>query len=125
MKNEANIDEKVILVRINKLYHNSMTPEELYEATCGVWKIGPRRDEADYVLTVYQGEVKEVYKIKSWLPAGTLSYNTRPRSDIEVEGRWEFSGTLADKYIRNRYIGKSVKQYLHRGSANPIVYINC
>ena len=125
MSNEAMIEEKVILVRINKLYHDSMTPEEMYEATCGVWKVGERREEADYAFTVFQGEVKEVYRINSWLPAGTSSYNTRPTSDVEVEGRWEFNGALAEEGIRNRYIGKSVKEYLPVGAVNPIVYINC
>jgi hypothetical protein len=125
MSIEAGIDEKVILVRINKLYHESMTPEEMYEATRGVWKVSDRRYKADYAFTVFQGEIKEVYKINSWLPAGTSSYATRPRSDVDVEGRWEFDGELAEEDVRKKYIGKSVKEYLPRGLANPIVYINC
>ena len=125
MNNKVKIHEKAILIRINKLYHDSMTAEEMYEATRGVWRVGPRKDEADYAFTVYKGEVKEVYKINSWLPAGTLLYSTRPRTDIELESRWEFDGSLAEDAIRKKYISKSVKEYLPRGAANPITYINC
>ena len=125
MKNEISIDEKAILVRINQLYHESMTAEELYEATMGVWKVGARRDEAAYAFTVFRSEIKEVYKIDSWLPAGTYRYRTRSRSDVEVAGRWEFVGSLAEDDIRNKYIGRTVKDYLPQGAVNPIVYINC
>jgi hypothetical protein len=125
MKNEISIDEKAILIRINQLYHESMTSEELYEATRGVWKVGIRRDEAEYAFTVFRGEIKEVYKIDSWLPAGTFRYKTRSRADVEVAGRWEFVGSLAEDKIRNKYIGRTVKNYLAQGMVNPIVYINC
>lgn len=124
MTTEANIEEKVILVRINRLYHDFMVPEELYEATRGVWRVGDRRSKADFAFAVYQGEIKEIYRIDSWLPAGTLSYETRRRSDVEVKGRWEFQGSVANNGIRNKYIGKSVKSYLPFGASNPIVYIN-
>ena len=125
MQNEILIEEKSILIRISKLYRESMTEEELYEATRGVWKVGTRRDEAEYAISVFRGEIKEVYKIDSWLPAGSFRYNTRPRSDVDVAGRWEFVGSLAEDEIRYSYIGKTVKNYLPHGSANPVVYINC
>jgi uncharacterized protein len=50
---------------------------------------------------------------------------TRPEKDIRIEGRWEFSGSLASESMRNYYIGKSVKHYLPRGAENPITYVNC
>ncbi|MDA3791275.1 MAG: hypothetical protein PF503_22605 [Desulfobacula sp.] len=85
--------------------------------------------KADYAFFVYRGEVKEVFAIKSWYPACTLTYNTRNIQDairkVKVEGRWEFEGKIAEDNIRNKYIGKSVKHYLPYGASNPIVYINC
>lgn len=42
-----------------------MTKRELYEATRVVWKIGERRNNAQYAMAVYQGIVREVYKIES------------------------------------------------------------
>jgi hypothetical protein len=37
MSNEANINEKVILIRISRLFHQEMAPDKLYEelAVCG------------------------------------------------------------------------------------------
>ena len=125
MNDEVDIEEKVILIRISKLYHESMTSEELYEATRGAWKVGPRRDEAEYAFSIGNGEIKEIYEIASWLPAGTLRYQTRPNVDIEVAGRWEFQGALAPDSMRKQYLGKSVKHYLPRGASNPITYVNC
>jgi len=125
MNGKIAISERAILIRISKLYHENMTDEDMYEATRGVWKVGTRRYEADYAFTVANGEIKEVYKINSWLPAGTQNYNTRERIDVEIKGRWEFNGVLAEDDLRNQYIGKSVKQYLPLGAANPITYINC
>lgn len=125
MNNEISISEKAILVRINQLYRESMSAEELYEATMGVWKVGIRWEEADYAFTLFQGEIKEIYKINSWLPAGTYEYKSRPRSDVEIEGRWEFIGSLAEDKMRKKYIGRTVRNYLPQGMVNPIVYINC
>ena len=125
MNNEIEIKEKAVLIRISKLYRESMTAEEIYEATRGVWKVGTRRDGADYAFSIANGEIKAIYIIASWLPAGTLSYQTRPKVDIEVEGRWEFEGKLAGGEMCDQYLGKSVKHYLPQGAANPITYINC
>jgi len=125
MNNDELIQDSVVLIRISKLFDEMMTQEEMYEATRGVWKVGSRRESAKFAFTVANGEVKEVYEITSWLPAGTTPYKTRLDKDIQVKGRWEFVGHLASQEIRNSYIGKSVKQYLPRGSANPITYINC
>ena len=125
MINEVEVKEKAILIRINKLYHESMTEKELYEATRGVWKVGTRRDAAEYAIAIFEGEVKEVFRINSWLPAGTLPYRSRSKSDVEVEGRWEFNGILAENDIRDFYLGKSLKSYFPKGAANPISYVNC
>ena len=123
------ITENVILIRINKLYRQQMSEDELYEATRGIWKVGIRRKKADYAFSVYKAKIIEVFSINSWLHACTLPYKTRNMkeaiSKVTVQGRWEFDGQLAEDKIRNKYIGKSVKQYLPTGASNPIIYINC
>lgn len=111
---------KVVLININKLYRSDMTPRELYEATRGIWRIGSRRAKADYAMAVYQGVVREVYRILKWQPAGTLKYLTRDSSDFKGSGRWEFSGVVADE-IRDRYVDRSVG----KSTQNPIRYMNC
>ena len=125
LENEISISEKVLFIRISQLYRPNMNEEELYEATCGVWKIGTRRDNADYALCVAKGMVQEVYKIDYWLVAGNHNYKTRHIDKENSSNRWEFTGTVAEDSIRNKYVGKSVKDYFKKGESNPIKYYNC
>ncbi|MGF1685070.1 hypothetical protein L4D78_28120, partial [Photobacterium minamisatsumaniensis] len=68
------ISENAILIRINRLYDEALSAAELYEATRGVWVIGSRREKVELALTVYKGEIKEVYLVSSWHPAGSTPY---------------------------------------------------
>lgn len=113
------VRHKAILITINQLYRSNMTPLELYEATRGIWVVGPRRNKAEYAMAVYQGIVREVYRITEWYPAGTLDYQTRDSSGFRNSGRWEFSGDVAVE-IRDKYVGFSVG----KGGQNPIRYVN-
>jgi hypothetical protein len=96
-----------------------MSPKELYEATRGFWVIGPRRDKAELALAIYQGVVREVYRIRSWHPAATLHYATRDAEANRGSGRWEFEGEIAVD-VRDEYLGRSVG----KGGQNPIRYVN-
>lgn len=116
----VDVHHKAILITINKLYRSNMSPLELYEATRGTWVVGPRREKAEYAMAVYQGIVREVYKIEKWYPAGTLKYETRPEfPQQDKQNRWEFSGIVATD-IRDLYVGFSVG----KGGQNPIRYVN-
>lgn len=121
---EVTISEPALLIRIPKLWTATMSRQALYEATRGVWKIGERREEARFALSIADGIVREVFAIVQWHPAGTTEYQTRPRKDIEVEGRWEFTGAVAPEDVRSKYIDKSVSHYFQRGNSNPILYVN-
>lgn len=111
---------KALLITINRLFRSDMSSQELYEATRGVWKIGPKRDEVEFAFAVYQGVVREVYQVESWFPAGTLPYSTREASTVKISGRWEFEGRVAPESIRNMYLGFSVGL----SGQNPIRYAN-
>ena len=65
------IDEPAMLIRIAQLWDPSMSDDELYDATRGHWKVGPRRDRAELALAVAKGVVREVFVIESWHRAGT------------------------------------------------------
>jgi len=117
----AKIKHKAILIVINRLYRSDMTAEELYEATRGIWKIGPKRNEAELAMAVYQGIIREVYKIRRWLPAGTFNYKTRDSRNFKNSGRWEFEGEIAQD-VRDRYLDFSVRHLLGRKGQNPIRY---
>jgi hypothetical protein len=138
-KNQANIAEPAILIRINKLYRPGMDADSLFDSTRGIWVIGGRneggrRDCPKYAFAVFEGVVIEVYKIKKWYLAGTqrtserTPYKTRPDCNEEFvcePPRWEFEGEVAESEIREKYLNKSVKHYLTTNSQNPITYVKC
>jgi len=115
----VDVRHRAILITINKLYRTDMTPLELYEATRGIWVLGPRRENAEYAMAVYQGIVREVYRIHTWHPSGTLQYQTRDSRNFATRGRWEFEAEVAND-IRDEYLGNSVGL----GGQNPIRYKN-
>jgi len=115
----VHVRHKANLITINKIYRSDMTAEELYEATRGIGVVGPRREKAEYGMAVYQGIVREVYRIQQWHPSGTLKYQTRASKDVNTSGRWEFEGIVATD-IRDDYVGNSVGM----GGQNPIRYQN-
>ena len=57
------VDHPALLIRINQLYRHNMDSLDLYDATRGVWRLGPRREGAKYALAVFEGVVREVYTI--------------------------------------------------------------
>lgn len=123
----ADIPDPVVLIRINELYRNGMSAQELYDATRGVWILSLERARgAKYAFAVFEGIVKEVYEPELWQDARVDSYETR--KDLTPEdgkGRIEFIGKLALEAIRSKYIDKSVANSFVFGSQNPCKYINC
>jgi uncharacterized protein len=121
------INDKVILIRINKLYKDNLSDLGLYEATRGVWRINiERTKKAKYAMAVYKGIIREVFEIEKWQGADKRGYSTRrdlPSRDISQ--RKEFVGKLAAESIRKKYIGRDFSEYFNKGNRNPIYYINC
>ena len=72
------LQENIVIIKINKLYREGMSAEALYESTRGIWKRNLKSlAGTEYCLSVYKGEVVEVYKIDEWSPAGTTPMKTR------------------------------------------------
>jgi hypothetical protein len=117
------IQEPAMLIRINELYQPQMTPAELYDATRGVWKLGPKRERAKYALAIFEGVVREVYEITQWLRAGS-TFSSRNPHGIRSPNRWEFVGRLAPERIRRRYINRDVSGYFKKGNQSPVSYVN-
>jgi hypothetical protein len=120
----ARITHPVLLIRVPQAFRPGMSDVALYEATRGVWKIGPRRDQVRYALAIYEGLVKEVYEIGHWQPALTTPYTTRKLDRAGAAGRWEFVGKRAPEAVRQLYLGKSVAAHFRQGNQNPIFYVN-
>jgi uncharacterized protein len=119
------VREPVIFIRINQLYRYGMTDAELYDSTRGVWRVGPKRHKAKYAFSVFEGTVREVYRITGWLPAGSTFNVRRGGRGIRSSGRWEFVGTIADELVRHRYVNRYVGHLFKQGNQNPISYVNC
>jgi hypothetical protein len=118
------VSEPALLIRINQSYRHGMGGLALYEATRGVWRLGPNRERAKLALAVHHGTVLEVYEILEWHPGTSTHYETRTFEDVRARERWEFTGPLATDAIRQKYVGKSVAGYFTRGSQAPVVYVN-
>ena len=95
-----------------------------------VKRLGARRNNVQYAFAVFEGVVKEVYKIKSWQQAPNakfktnIHYQNRPKKVLEDERRWVFAGGVAEEKVRSQYKDKSVKAYSPVGNRNPIKYVN-
>jgi hypothetical protein len=118
----VHIQEPSILIRLNELYRPKMTPSELYDATRASWKVGPKREHARYAFAVFEGIVREVYEIETWLKAGS-TFNSAHERDRQPRDRWEFVSRLAPENMRRRYIDRDVSDYYKQGAQNPISYV--
>jgi uncharacterized protein len=116
------IQEPSILIRITELYRPQMAAPELYDATRGIWKLGPKRERAKYAFAVFEGVVREIYEITQWFRAGT-TFNSRDPHGVRSPNRWEFIGRLAPEGVRRRYINRDVSGYFKPGNQNPITYV--
>lgn len=121
---ESDFLEDAVLVKVNQLYRNGMSDFDLYEVTRGFWRVDKSKVEGIHLaLAVYDGMVLEAYEIAAWLPAGSGMCAARSVSQAELAHRMEFVGRVADRCIRDRYVGKGVSGLYAPGSANPIRYV--
>jgi hypothetical protein len=123
---QVRIKEPAILININKAYRFGLTAVELYDFTRSAWKVGPKRTQAKYALSIYRGVIREVYEIAAWVPGRATMRSADQEHVPDYEnGRWEFVGKIANDSLRNQYIGRSVAHYFKPGAQNPIMYVNC
>lgn len=113
---EIEIAEPVILITINRLYRRGMSAEDLYGVTRGNWVIGRRREKAKFAFAVYNGIIREVYRIEQW-------YLADRREGQKAKQRWYFDGKIAVDL--HHYVGGSTVRYAVVGAQNPIRYVNC
>lgn len=118
------VKEDTILIRINRRYSSNLNALQLYEVTRGTWKLSLRRYRAKYAMAVYQGIVKQVYRIDRWVPAGYSEYTTRKPEEFKKRERWEFEGEV-DRKLSKLYVGKSVRKYFPKHGQAPVHYVGC
>lgn len=120
------VEHPSLLIRIDCLYRYGMGADHLYEITRGVWKVGAKRRDARYALAVFHGVVREVFAIDARHPAGSTPYSFRAHDDLARPGRWEFTGRVAEEFVRSRYMGRSVREaHFAKGLRSPVIYASC
>jgi hypothetical protein len=119
---KANIDEKVVLIKLSQSFRYNMDPIDLYEYTRGIWVISEdRRKNTKYAFAVYDGVIQETYKIQSWFEAGSTFSSRHDKESWKKVQRWEFVGDI-DKDMRKKYLHKSVDHYWKAKAQNPMRY---
>lgn len=120
------IREPSLLFRIRQKFVDGMSPEALYEATRGVWRLNlARARAARLAFAVVHGVIREAYVIDGarWAPAGSSRYATRSRAEVARPGRWEFAGQVAPRGVRNRYVNRDVSGHFVQGQRSPVIYV--
>ncbi len=121
-------EHRGVAILINKAWKPNFGYKETFEITRGIWnkkmKTACEKRNAKFAYATFNGVVKDVYTIYSWVPAGSQAYFTRPDilSSERIEtARWEFIGTRAPDEIRERYVGKIIEK--DRSYGNPYVFV--
>jgi hypothetical protein len=120
----AKIKEPSILIRINQEYRYGMSPAELYDATRSAWVLGNKCEEVELAFAVYEGIIREVYRVQAWLPGGSTFNHRWDGRRVRRDDRKEFVGVIAEDHVRKRYVGGYVGDKFKPGSQNPITYLN-
>jgi len=115
---EAMISHKVLMITINK----SVSQKSVYNATRYAWKLSKTKiQEVEYVFSVVQGIIIDVFKPTSWKQA--LAENFPEISTGDRPKRTGFIGTQAEQEILDLYLRKRVpSKYRKKGAANPVKY---
>ncbi|GAB2530066.1 LEM-3-like GIY-YIG domain-containing protein [Paramicrobacterium agarici] len=93
----------------------------LYEATRGAWRVSKAKaDAAELALAYYDGVIREVYRIATWLPAGSTMYTDG--IDRTEPDRMEFVGSIAEEPARRLYRLKDASHLFAKGDVNPVRY---
>ena len=122
---ETDFTAKTIAIRVNKLYHDGISAQELYDITRCFWRVDPngRAGECVYALALYRGEVKAVYRIHEWLRGDCIEVTTRAKVPSDGD-RYGFVGARVDDPSDpySSFVGKSVRELIPHGNQNPIKY---
>lgn len=114
---------KLILLNINSAFDES-GETDFYKETHLAWRLSlDKAKQADYVLAVARGVVKQVFVADRWLPATPQNF-----PDYKgPEGRYGFVGRIAPDDICEYYVGQHGKRITNpnmKHSQNPVRYWN-
>ncbi len=115
------LDAPAVLFKISRLWKPGMDEDAVYDAIYGWWRMGPKREKAEYALAIAQGQVRGAFRVLGWQPRrrGDRMWE----QDAPGEPRWGFEGEPAPELAH--LIGRDVRHLYPRGAANPVRYLNC
>ena len=128
------IKHRILVIKINKLYHRGMDEKVLYDAVRGVWRASKEKVKTiEYVFGVYNSLIVAVYKPSEWFVCKEAK-DRLPRQDIVLTPKTENRLFFVDERYEQGfpldeneefYIGKSIAGLkLNRSAQNPITYLN-
>lgn len=113
-------NERLLLVNLNKSYDQKKAKgvykrKDIYEQTRKYWYINiERAKRVDYVLGIYKGVVRAVYRPTKWFSVDTDEEGIRFR-----KRRWAFDGEYVDN---SPYTNKRIPHNIF-GSGSAIAYL--
>ena len=127
------IKHRIIVIKINRLFNESMGPDQLYGVVRGIWKASKEKAQtAEYAFGVYQGQIVAVYKPTEWFVCKEAK-DKLPRKDIVLSERNEDRIFFVDRSYeqgmppdenQKYYLGKSIVKLKSMNAQNPITYLD-
>lgn len=112
------IQEPVILIKINQQYKLGMTIKEIGKAVSWCWHMNiSRAKRSNYILAVAHGIVRGVF-----IPSNFRKVSKKDAKNHKDIGRTFFKARAVND---SPYLFNSTKTFGGRGQSNPIRYINC
>ncbi len=116
----SDIDVPCVLFRVSRLYREGMDADAVYDITHGWWRMGDKREQAEYALAVADGTVRGVFRIHGWQARAQGDRDWQ--HDEPGKPRWGFEGEPAEDL--QHLIGMDVRALFPQGAANPVRYLN-
>ena len=130
---ENDIKHRIMVIKINRLYHRGMPERDLYDSVRGVWRASLSRVRTvEYVFGVYNSLIVAVYKPTDWFVCKDAKKKL-PRKEIKLTPRTENRVFFVDSgFEHNNPIDEAEEFYLYKSIAglklnqsaqNPITYL--
>lgn len=128
------IKHRILVIKINKLYHRGMDEKVLYDAIRGIRRASKEKVKTiEYVFGVYNSLIVAVYKPSEWFVCKEAK-DRLSRQDIVLTPKTENRLFFVDERYEQGfpldeneefYIGKSIAGLkLNQSAQNPITYLN-
>lgn len=117
----SEIRHNILLVQINKEYYLRLSERAMYEWTRGFWSRSVEYVRpAQYALSIINGKVAEVYRIREWIPAREVDNYLHSYVKERHDGKIAFVGKVARRDLRDYYVGRRVDSLYKYGEGSQV-----